>query len=163
MQFRRSLSSNGLGQIANDPRLKCAGTKHHRSDKQLSYSGDLFAQLRQTVVQIEATHPGHVEVDTKQPVRVSSGDSKNSSPDENALAINPAERIKTSIAFQPRCRHRLWQLLVWYLALGTTGNREQRLEKRMSSHTLLLIQPRRNRYVLRLYKCIVTRPKYCGA
>jgi hypothetical protein len=36
---------------------------------------------------------------TKQPVRVSSGDSKNSSPDENALAINPAERIKTSIAF----------------------------------------------------------------
>ena len=27
----------------------------------------------------------------------------------------------------------------------------------MSSATLLLIQPRRNRYVLRLYKCIVTR------
>jgi hypothetical protein len=37
------------------------------------------------------------------------------------------------LRFQPRCRHRLWQLLVRYLALGKTGNREQRLEKRMSS------------------------------
>ena len=65
--------------------------------------------------------------------------------------------LKLRLRFQPRRRHRLWQLLVWYWALGTTGNREQRLEKRMSSATLLLIQPRRNRYVLRLYKCIVTR------
>jgi hypothetical protein len=54
--------------------------------------------------------------------------------------------------FQPRCRHRLWQLLVWHLALGTTGNREQRLEKRISAATLLLIQAKRNRYGLRLYK-----------
>jgi hypothetical protein len=36
---------------------------------------------------------------TKQPVRLSSGERKNCSPDENALAINPTERIKTSIAF----------------------------------------------------------------
>jgi len=36
---------------------------------------------------------------TKQPVWLNSGDRKNSSPDENAFAINPTERIKTSIAF----------------------------------------------------------------
>src|SRR5438445_12902925 len=36
---------------------------------------------------------------TKQPVRLSSGERKNSSPDENAWATNPIERIKTSIAF----------------------------------------------------------------
>jgi hypothetical protein len=48
---------------------------------------------------------------TKQPVWLNSGDHrllgiapgtvdrKNSSPDENALAINPTERINTSIAF----------------------------------------------------------------
>jgi hypothetical protein len=32
-------------------------------------------------------------------VRLSSGERKNSSPDENAWAANPIERIKTSIAF----------------------------------------------------------------
>src|SRR6266540_624007 len=36
---------------------------------------------------------------TKQPVRLSSGEHKNSSPDENAWATNPIERIKTLIAF----------------------------------------------------------------
>src|SRR5260370_11881340 len=36
---------------------------------------------------------------TKQPVRPSSGERKNASPDENAWATNPIERIKTSIAF----------------------------------------------------------------
>jgi hypothetical protein len=36
---------------------------------------------------------------TKQPVRLSWGERKNSSPDENAWATNPIERIKTSIAF----------------------------------------------------------------
>jgi len=36
---------------------------------------------------------------TKQPMRLSSGERKNSSPDENARAINPIERNKTSIAF----------------------------------------------------------------
>jgi hypothetical protein len=36
---------------------------------------------------------------TKQPVRLSPGERKNSSPDENAWATNPIERIKTSIAF----------------------------------------------------------------
>ena len=41
--------------------------------------------------------------------------SADSSPDENAWATNPIERIKTRLRFQPLCRHRLWQLLVRYL------------------------------------------------
>src|ERR1700730_13861714 len=97
---------------------------------------------------------------TKQPVRLSSGDRKNSSPDENALAINPTERIKTSIAFPTALSSSTMATIgLVFGTLGTTDNREQRLEKRMSSATLLLIQPRRNRYVLRLYNCIVTRPE----
>src|ERR1700739_936911 len=36
---------------------------------------------------------------TRQPARLSSGERKNSSPDENAWATNPIERIKTLIAF----------------------------------------------------------------
>jgi hypothetical protein len=67
--------------------------------------------------------------------------------------------LKLRLRFQPRCRHRLWQLLVWYLALGTTGNRKQRLEKRMSSTHSCSSKTRRKRYVLRLYNCIVTRPE----
>jgi hypothetical protein len=37
------------------------------------------------------------------------------------------------LRFQPLRRHRLWQLLVRYLALGKTGNRETSFtEQRMS-------------------------------
>ena len=36
---------------------------------------------------------------TRQPVRLSTGERRNSSPDENARATNPIERIKTSMAF----------------------------------------------------------------
>src|SRR5258707_12352649 len=89
---------------------------------------------------------------TKQPVRLSSGDRKNSFPDENALAINPTERIKNSIAFPTALSSSTMATIG--LIFGTTGNHEQRLEKRMSSVRLFLIQPRRNRYVLRLYNCI---------
>jgi len=42
------------------------------------------------------------------------------------------------LRFQPLRRHRLWQLFVRYLALGKTGNREKRLQERMSSANSLL-------------------------
>jgi hypothetical protein len=42
---------------------------------------------------------GMLKSTTRQPVRLSSGERKNSSPDENACATNPIERIKISIAF----------------------------------------------------------------
>jgi hypothetical protein len=79
--------------------LKCAGTNIIARIGSYHYGGNLFAQSRQIVVQIEATHPGLLKSTTKQPVRRSSGERKNSSPDENAWAANPIERIKTSIAF----------------------------------------------------------------
>ena len=66
----------------------------------------------------------------------------------------PSNALKLRLRFQPLCRHRLWQLLVRYLALGKTGNRAQRLEQRMSSTRHFLIQRRRNGHVLRLYNCI---------
>jgi hypothetical protein len=42
---------------------------------------------------------GMLKSTTRQPVRPSSGERRNSSPDENARATNPTERIKTSMAF----------------------------------------------------------------
>src|SRR5438477_7604809 len=43
--------------------------------------------------------PGISKSTTRQPVRPSWGERRNSSADENAWATNPIERIKTSIAF----------------------------------------------------------------
>src|SRR6201989_929942 len=87
----------------------------------------------------------------KQPVRLSSAERKNSSPDENARAANPIERIKTSIAFPTASSSSTmatigplfgtWQPITARQLLRSNGCRPRH-------------QPRRNRYVLRLYKCI---------
>jgi hypothetical protein len=52
-----------LGQIADDPSLKGAGSNIIARIGRYHYGGNLFAQSRQIVVQIKTTHPGHVEVD----------------------------------------------------------------------------------------------------
>jgi hypothetical protein len=45
--------------------------------------------------------------------------------------------LKLRLRFRPLCRHRRWQLLVRYLALGKTGNRETAFtEQRMSPATI---------------------------
>src|SRR6266446_8411909 len=89
---------------------------------------------------------------TKQPVRLSSGERKNSSPDENAWAINPIERIKTSIAF-PTASSSSTMATIDPLC-GTWQDR-QPLDSIYGAtdvvREILLIQDRRNRYVLRLY------------
>ena len=54
-----------LGQIADDPGLKCAGTNVIARIGRYQYGGNLFAQSRQVIVQIKATHLGHVEVDNQ--------------------------------------------------------------------------------------------------
>ena len=52
-----------LGQIADDPGFKCAGTNIIARIGSYEYGGNHFARSRQIVVQIKATHPGHIEVD----------------------------------------------------------------------------------------------------
>jgi hypothetical protein len=52
-----------LGQIADDPSFKRAGTNIVARIGGYQYGGNLFAQSRQIVVQIKAIHLGHVEVD----------------------------------------------------------------------------------------------------
>jgi hypothetical protein len=54
-----------LGQIADDPSLNCADTNIIARIASYQYGGNLFAQSRQIVVQIEAIHLGHVEVDNQ--------------------------------------------------------------------------------------------------
>jgi hypothetical protein len=79
--------------------LKCAGTNIIARIGSYHYGGNLFAQSPQIVVQIKATHPGHFEVDNQAAGAAQFGERKNFSPDENAWATNPIERIKTLIAF----------------------------------------------------------------
>jgi hypothetical protein len=54
-----------LGQIADDPSLKSAGTNIIARIGRYHYGVNLFAQSRQIVVQIEAIHLGHIEVDNQ--------------------------------------------------------------------------------------------------
>jgi hypothetical protein len=54
-----------LGQIADDPSLKRAGPNIITGIGGDQHGGNLFAQSRQMVVQIEATHLGHVEIDNQ--------------------------------------------------------------------------------------------------
>jgi len=72
------------------------------------------------VVQIKATHLGFVEVQHQAAAAAAFGEHKNSSPDENARATKPYERIRLRLRFQPAWVARLSHLLVGYLALGKT-------------------------------------------
>jgi hypothetical protein len=54
-----------LGQIADEPSLKCAGANIIARIGSYHYGGNLFAQSRQIVVQIKAIHLGHIEVDNQ--------------------------------------------------------------------------------------------------
>lgn len=54
-----------LGQIADDPGFKCAGTNIIARIGSYEDGRNHFARSRQIVVQIKATHPGHIEVDNQ--------------------------------------------------------------------------------------------------
>ena len=88
-----------LGQIADDPSLKGAGTNIIARIGSYQYGGNLIANRHKLLCKSRPLILGISKSTTRQPVRLSSGEHKKSSPDENALAINPTERIKTSIAF----------------------------------------------------------------
>src|SRR5258706_10426116 len=154
---------------SRSPRLEVRGHEYHRSDRQLSVRWESLCPIETNC----CANQGHSSwaCRSRQPssrcgsVRVSA---RTPLPTKMPGRATQSNALKLRLRFQPLGRHRLWQLLVRYLALGKTGNREQRLEQRMSSARLFLIQPRRNRYVLRLYKCIGTqrlaseRRKFCG-
>jgi len=54
-----------LGQIADDASPKCAGTNIITRICGDQYGGNIFARSRQIVVEIKATHPGHVEINNQ--------------------------------------------------------------------------------------------------
>src|SRR5882757_11499635 len=93
---------------------------------------------------------------TRQPVRLSSDERKNSSADENAWATNPIERIKTSIAFPTALSSSTMETIGPLFGTWQDRNREQLSRSNGCRPRDFHIQPRRNRYVLRLYKCIGT-------
>src|SRR6266436_5035529 len=147
---------------SRSPQLEVRGHEYHRSDRQLSVRWESLCPI-ETNCSADQGHSswacrsrqpssrcGSVRVSARTPLRTKM-------PGRPTLS----NALKLRLRFQPLRRRRLWQLLVRYLALGKTGNREQRLEKRTSSARLFLLQPRRNRYVLRLYECIGT-PRFAS-
>jgi len=71
--------AKGLRQVADDPRLQCAGANIIARVSGHQYGGNLSAT-------------------TRQPVRFRSGERKNSSAEANTSAANPIERINLLIA-----------------------------------------------------------------
>jgi hypothetical protein len=76
---------------------------------------------------------------TRQPVRLSSGERKNSSPDENARAANPIERIKTSIAFPTASSSSTMATIGPLFGTWQDRNRLQRLEKTDVVHETIFL------------------------
>src|SRR5258708_23666075 len=119
---------------SRSPQLEVRGHEYHRSDRQLSVRWESLCPIETNCCanrghsswacrsRQRSSRCGSVQVTAETPLRTKM-------PWRSTLP----NALKLRLHFQPRCRHRLWQLLVWNLALGTTGNREQRLEKRMSS------------------------------
>src|SRR5229473_3874187 len=140
---------------SRSPQLEVRGHEYYRSDRQLSVRWESLCPIETNC----CADQGHSywACRSRQPssrcgsVRVSA---RTPPPTKMPGRPTPSNALKLRLRFQPLCRHRLWQLLVRYLALGKTGNRAQRLEQRMSSTRHFLIQRRRNGHVLRLYNCI---------
>jgi hypothetical protein len=88
-----------LGKIADDAGLKCSGTNIIARIGSYQYGRISMPNRDKLSSKSRPLIFGMLKSTTRQPVRLSSADRKNCSPDENALAINPTERIKTSIEF----------------------------------------------------------------
>jgi hypothetical protein len=91
---------------------------------------------------------------TRQPVRSSSGERRNASPDENAWAANPIERIKTSIAFPTASSSSTMATIGPLFGTSRPVTARQLYGATDVVRETLPIQPRRNHHMLRLYKCI---------
>jgi hypothetical protein len=88
-----------LGQIADDPSLKCAGANIIARIGRYHDGGISFPNRDRLLCRSRPFILGMSKSTTRHPARLSSGERKKSSPDENAWATNPIERIKTLIAF----------------------------------------------------------------
>jgi hypothetical protein len=120
------------------PRLEVRGREYRRSDRPLSVRWESLCPI-ETSCCADRGHPSWA-CRSRQPgsrcgrVRVSA---RTLPPTKmpGRPTLSNASRLRWR--FQPLGRHRRWQLLVRYLALGKTGNRETAFtEQRMSSATL---------------------------
>src|SRR6266404_2830309 len=111
---------------SRSPQLEVRGHEYHRSDRQLSVRWEPLCPIETNC----CADQGHSSwaCRSRQPssrcgsVRVSA---RTPPPTKMPGQRAPSNASKLRLHFQPLRRHRLWQLLVRYLALGKTGNREQ--------------------------------------
>src|SRR5260370_12031563 len=111
------------------PQLEVRGHEYHRSGRQLSVRWESLCPIETNC----CADQGHSSwaCRSRQPssrcgsVRVSTR-----TPPPTKMLGRPtlSNALKLRLRFQPLRRHRLWQLLVGYLALVKTGNREQLYE-----------------------------------
>jgi hypothetical protein len=115
---------------SRSPQLEVRGHEYHRSDRQLSVWWESLCPIETNC----CADQGHSSwaCRSRQPssqcssVRVSTR-----TPPPTKMLGRPtlSNALKLRLRFQPLRRHRLWQLLIRYLALGKTGNREQLLRR----------------------------------
>src|SRR5258707_134933 len=119
---------------SRSPRLEVRGNEYHRSDRQLSLRWESLCPIG-TNCCADQGHSSWASRSRQPSSRCGSVRVSARTPPRTKMPGRPtlSNALKLRLRFQPLRRHRLWQPLVRYLALGKTGNREQRLEKRMSS------------------------------
>src|SRR5712671_7690573 len=108
---------------SRSPQLEARGHEHHRSDRQLSVRWESLCPIA-TICCADQGHSSWA-CRSRQPgsqcgsVRVSAR-----TPPPTKMPGRPtlSNALELRLRFQPRCRHRLCQLWVGYLALGKTGS-----------------------------------------
>src|SRR5229473_6541834 len=162
---------------SRSPQLEVRGHEYHRSDRQLSVRWESLCPIETNCCADQGhsswacrsrqpgSRCGSVRVSARTPLRTKM-------PGRPTLS----NALKLRLRFQPLRRHRLSQLLVRYLALGKTGNREQLLRRNgyrprdsfLSNLGATATCFDCTNVVLRLYKCIGTQRlasedrKFCG-
>src|SRR5258708_21651531 len=155
---------------SRSPQLEVRGHEYHRSDRQLSVRWESLCLIETNCCADQGRSSWASR--SRQPsslcgsVRVSA---RTPLPTKMPGRRTLSNALKLRLRFQPLRRHRLWQLLVRYLALGKTGNREQLLRSNgCRPRDSFLSSLGATRYVLRLYNCIGTQRlasegrKFCG-
>src|SRR5258707_5423866 len=115
---------------SRSPQLEVRGHEYHRSDRQLSIRWESLCPIETSYCADQGRSSWACR--SRQPssrfgsVRVSAR-----TPPPTKMPGRPtlSNALKLRLRFQPVRRHRRWQLLVGYLALGKTCNREQLLRR----------------------------------
>src|SRR5260370_30239180 len=113
---------------SRSPQLEVRGHEYHRSDRQLSVRWESLCPI-ETNCYADRGHSSWACRSRQPSSRCGSVWASTRTPPPTKRPGRPtlSNALRLRLPFQPLRRHRLSQLLVRYLTLGKTGNREQLL------------------------------------